>query len=288
MDIDSVSTTPYWINQTAPLFVIQHKPASVNIKKTAVIILNSGFLHSVGPYRLSVDLANRISSRGFVVARLDQSGKGDSPPRRDLVGKDAKLLDFDETFERLQADFGVSDCILVGLCSGADDGLEIAEMRETVSGLVFLDGFSPVTPMYHVNHYFTRLRYFRSWLQWKRRMKDQKQRDLDHKKTGLESFASNSESSSVISLRRWHSEKDVKLMYESVLKRGIKTLAIFSGSARDYYNHRGQLARGLNAPTDFLNEIYFREASHIYSQPYHRDQLVEAIGGWVQSQFSEE
>ncbi len=285
MDIDSVSTTPYWINETTPLFVVQHKPASANINKTAVIILNSGFLHNVGPYRLSSNLANRMSSQGFVAARLDQSGKGDSPPRRDLAGKEARLLDFDEIFEHLRVDFGVSDCILVGLCSGADDALEIAEVRESVSGLIFLDGFSPVTLSYYANHYFKRLRYFRSWLQWKRRIQRKKQRDLDLQKSSLSSSVSNSGSASVISLRRWRSEKEVKRTYESVLKRGVKIFAVFSGGAGDYYNHCGQLARGLNVPTTALEEVYFHEASHIYSQPNHRDRLVEAIGNWVQRQF---
>ena len=272
VQIEPVSTTPYWIDQTTPLFAIQHQPALASIKKTAVIILNSGFLHNVGPYRLHIDMANLISSNGFVVVRLDQSGKGDSPPRHDIIGKDARLLDYDETFERLRIDYGVSDCILVGLCSGADDALEIAELRESVSGLVLLDGFCPVTLRYYAHHYYTRFRHYRAGFDWKRRMRDTPKTNL--------------ESSAVMSLRRWQSEKDVKVMYEAVLKRGVKILAVFSGSTGDYYNHHGQLTLGLNAPTVGLREVYFHNATHIYSLPDHRNQLVEEIANWMQGQLS--
>ena len=279
MDNKLISTDPYWIDQTSPLFVIQHQPVSGKINKTGVIILNSGFLHNVGPYRLSVDLADLISSQGFVVARIDQSGKGESPTRLDAVGIDAKLLDFDETFDRLRADFGVSSCVLIGVCSGADDALEIAELRESVSGLVFLDGFSPVTLWYLAFHYYMRIRHFRAWLVWKKMIRDRKRRNLDIQNISTES-------TTILSLRRWLSENDVKSIYESILKRGVKVLAIFSGGASDYYNHHGQLTRGLKAPTDSLYEVYFHEASHIYQIPEHREQLVMTIGKWMQDQFT--
>ena len=272
--MESITTNPYWVNRTSPLFVVAHKLTSGNTKNTAVIVLNSGFLHNIGPYRLYVDMANVLSLGGHTVIRLDQSGKGESPVRHDISGMEAKLLDYDEIFEHLKIDHGVSNCILVGLCSGADDALEIADARDTVSGLVLLDGFSPVTKWYYASHYFTRLRYLRSWLLWKKRQRDKRSNN-----------AAGSVSSVAMSLRRWESEKDVKSMYESVLKRGVKTLAVFTGSVGDYYNHRGQLSRGLNAPTDNLAETYFRDAAHIYSLPEHRRLLVEEVDSWMQRQY---
>ena len=278
----SVLRTPYWINQTAPLFVVQHLPQSASVSKTAVIILNSGFLHNVGPYRLSVDLADAISSLGFVVVRVDQSGKGDSPVRDDLAGREAKLQDFDEVFAHLKETYGVSECILIGLCSGADDALEIAEMRDTVTGLVFLDGFSPVTFGYYFHHYFTRIRYIRSWLRWKKRIKAKRAKELEG---GSELQCSTSAFNAVISLRRWSDERAVKLMYESVLERGVKIMAVFTGGAGDYYNHSNQLSKGLSSSTVGLHEVYFQEASHIYPNPVHRAKLVEDLKAWVSAQF---
>lgn len=286
MDKQQVVTTPYWLEQTAPLFVVQHHPESGVINKTAVIILNSGFLHNVGPYRMNIDIANLLSSLGFVVARVDQSGKGDSPPRHDSVGISAKLTDYDELFEHLRGNFGVTDCVLIGLCSGADDGLEIAQKRDSVSGLIFLDGFCPVTFWYYAYHYYKRIRYFRYWLQWKKKHRGAKQAKTGFQSGDISFSSSNETYNTGLSLRRWQSEGNVKTMYESVLKRGVKIMAVFSGSAGDYYNHLGQLRRGVQASTVNLHEIYFCKAAHIYSDFYDRNQLVKSIGNWVQLEFS--
>lgn len=274
---------PHWINRTSPLFVVQHQPESNVISKTGIIILNSGFLHNVGPYRLSIDIANILSSFGFVVIRVDQSGKGDSPPRHDIVGLDAKLADFDDVYENLRMNFGITNCILIGLCSGADDGLEIANQRKSVSGLVFLDGFCPVTIGYYANHYFTRLRYIRSWLRWKQEIRKQNKRIQTSSKKSQANIA---EYTSGMSLRRWQSESTVKSMYESILKRGTKVMAVFSGDTGDYYNHQGQLLNGIKSPKGILHEIYFREATHIYTNHEYRIHLVESIGNWIASEFN--
>ena len=273
MTNEAVVTKPYWINQTSPLFAVEHQLISGNLKDTAVIILNSGFLHNVGPYRLHIDIANLLSLQGYTVIRLDQSGKGESSARPDVSGLEAKLLDYDEIFQRLAIDYGISHCVLIGLCSGADDALEIAEVRHSVSGLIFLDGFSPVTNWYYANHYLTRLCHLNSWLRSKIRVRKSSKVNV------------NSSSGMTMSLRRWASEESVKNVYESVLNRGVKALAIFTGSTGDYYNHRGQLSRGLSVSTDNLTEIYFRDATHIYPLPAQRRLLVEGVASWVRSQF---
>src|SRR5690606_23743533 len=44
----------------------------------AVLILNSGLVHRVGPKRLHVRLARRLAGLGFTCMRIDLSGIGDS------------------------------------------------------------------------------------------------------------------------------------------------------------------------------------------------------------------
>jgi len=277
--------SPHWITSTSPLFFIQHQPTAGDVNKTAIIILSSGFLNNIGPYRLNVDIANSLTAQGFVVARVDQSGKGDSPKRLDAVGIDAKLADYDEVFEHLRSNFGVTRCILMGLCSGADDGLEIAKLRDTVSGLVFLDGFSPVTFWYYLYHYYIRFRHFCSWRQWKKRLVEKKPERSGEQKGDIKFSDANKQYNTGLSLRRWQSEENVKAMYESVLKKDVKIMAVFSGSAGDYYNHQGQLKKGLNSSTVGLQELFFEKAAHIYSNPAHRTELVRSISSWVQLVF---
>lgn len=290
----SKKTKPVWINNSSPLFAIQHEPDVVpdsdssvrEVNKTGVIILSSGFLHNVGPYRLNVDIANSLSQSGFTVLRVDQSGKGDSPARLDVAGLDAKLADYDDLFNYMQSNFGITNVVLIGLCSGADDGLDIANVRDTVSGLVFLDGFAPVSFWYHFHHYFTRLRHFRSWRRWKQKVSEQQKLQVNHQSGDVQHSTTNVEYNTGMSLRRWQSEDKVKRIYESTLKRGCNVLAVFTGSTADYYNHQGQLKSGLRHSSKILHEKYFPQATHIYSNAIHRKALVDLIVDWSVSVFS--
>ena len=51
----------------------------------AIILLNAGLAHRVGPQRLYVKMARHMASQGFAVLRFDFSGIGDSEPRTDRL-----------------------------------------------------------------------------------------------------------------------------------------------------------------------------------------------------------
>src|SRR5262245_46637148 len=51
----------------------------------AVLFLNAGLIHHVGPSRLYVRLARRLTALGFVTLRFDFSGIGDSGARTDAL-----------------------------------------------------------------------------------------------------------------------------------------------------------------------------------------------------------
>ena len=52
-------------------------------KRPAIVLLNSGLVHKVGPNRLNVKLARMLATMGFPVLRFDLSGIGDSKYRED-------------------------------------------------------------------------------------------------------------------------------------------------------------------------------------------------------------
>src|SRR5688572_9512999 len=51
----------------------------------AVIVLNAGVLHRVGPHRLHVSLTRRLAVQGFASVRLDLGGIGDSVATSDAA-----------------------------------------------------------------------------------------------------------------------------------------------------------------------------------------------------------
>jgi pimeloyl-ACP methyl ester carboxylesterase len=89
----------------------------------AVVLLNAGSAHHVGPNRLHVLLARRLAAAGFRCLRMDLHGLGDS------VTPDCKLenetypatafRDVDLAMKFLEREIGVGRTVLMGLCSGA-------------------------------------------------------------------------------------------------------------------------------------------------------------------------
>jgi pimeloyl-ACP methyl ester carboxylesterase len=98
--------------------------------RPAVLLLNSGAVHLMGPNRLWTHLARRWAAEGRVVLRFDISGIGDSPASPDaaenVVYSVHAQRDIEAAIEHLRRDHGVASVTLVGLCSGAFHALKAA------------------------------------------------------------------------------------------------------------------------------------------------------------------
>lgn len=106
----------------------------------AVILLNAGIVHRVGPQRLYVKIARRLAAMGFVVLRFDFSGVGESKPRHDhLPFERSAVSEAQDAMNHLAAERGVDRFILAGLCSGADFSLKTACCDPRVVGAVLLN-----------------------------------------------------------------------------------------------------------------------------------------------------
>jgi pimeloyl-ACP methyl ester carboxylesterase len=107
----------------------------------AIIILNAGLLHRVGPNRLHVKLARAMASAGFLALRFDFSGVGDSPARMDRGSIDEGVVrETQEAVDFLEHTFGVRRVILLGLCSGADTAFRTACREPRVAGVIGING----------------------------------------------------------------------------------------------------------------------------------------------------
>lgn len=116
------------------LFGILTVPPKGSDSNRAVILLNAGGDHHIGPRRLYVNLARRWVERGYCVLRMDISGLGDSdayPGReRNYVFPSTAIDDVGIAIEYVRHECGAHDITLGGLCSGAFHCL-----RAAVSGL---------------------------------------------------------------------------------------------------------------------------------------------------------
>ncbi|MBA4020506.1 MAG: hypothetical protein C0483_25375 [Pirellula sp.] len=89
----------------------------------AVIVLNAGAANHVGPGRIYVELTRRLANAGFRALRLDVCGLGDSvcsnPAQENDPYPSTAFRDVQLAIRELRERFGVTRCVLVGLCSGA-------------------------------------------------------------------------------------------------------------------------------------------------------------------------
>ena len=81
--------------------------------RPAIIFLNAGLLHRIGPNRLYVRMAREMAGRGFSSLRFDLSGIGDSLPRTDgLPLRAAALRDVQDALDFLSRKRTLSSFIL--------------------------------------------------------------------------------------------------------------------------------------------------------------------------------
>lgn len=109
----------------------------------AVLMLNSGSVHHIGPNRLWVQLARAWATRGVTVLRLDISGIGDSPPRR---GADENVVysphagaDIAAALAWLRREGGATECHVMGLCSGGYHALKAAMAGQYIASALVIN-----------------------------------------------------------------------------------------------------------------------------------------------------
>lgn len=117
----------------------------------AIIFLNAGIVHRVGPNRFYVKMARRLAAMGFVVLRFDFSGIGDSKAREDTLPFDkSSVSEVQEAINTLREARGIARFILIGLCSGAVIAFQTAWTDPRVIGTVLINGQSYNNKQLHV------------------------------------------------------------------------------------------------------------------------------------------
>lgn len=117
-------------------------PAGQNKKhiKTAVVLLNPGIVHRVGPGRVYVKIARALASLGFVTLRFDFSGIGDSTVRHDnLRFEKSAINETRDAMDYLAKTRGIEYFILLGGCSGAEVSFETARCDTRVIGALLIN-----------------------------------------------------------------------------------------------------------------------------------------------------
>src|SRR5437762_6202811 len=148
-----------------------------HLARQAVILLNPGIVHRVGPGRIYVKIARALAKMGFVILRFDLSGIGDSAVRHDtLPFEKGAVSDARQAMDVLQSEKGIDQFILLGGCSGAVISLETACQDPRVIGAILInfpvnqeeeetaDQLSRKAAHYYLNFAFFNLKSWRKLL----------------------------------------------------------------------------------------------------------------------------
>lgn len=250
----------------------------------AVIILNSGLIHRIGPNRLSVKLARRLARQGVPVFRFDFSGIGDSGVRSDhLPFSRSSVLETREAMDFLTRRTGVRHFILTGICSGADAAFETAKTDARVRGIIPIDFYSVSSPGYQWHMYRRRVLQLRSWRKLLSGQSElwQKMRQWGTKPAdrARQLFTSASEQTSLLSPER------IVADLQELTARQVAVLLIYSAESAAYYNYRRQLEKPLRPlRSQGRVEVHqLEKADHGFTLLAHQHLLLDHISRWVET-----
>jgi hypothetical protein len=244
-------------------------PAGSRRCKSAVVLLNAGLIHRVGPFRLHVQLARVLAARGIPTLRFDMPGIGDNLAVNDGSAEDVVQA----AISRMASRTGCTDFVVGGICSAADIGWKVALADARVRGLILLDGVAYRNLGFHLRKILRGLRRparaaaVVSGL-WRRKRGPSTEPDP-------------------LDFRDWPSQKRAPVEFAMMLDRGVRPLLIYTGGVRSYFDHPSQLRRTLGPRTaDPLAEVRFwPECDHTYFLPLDRQRLVDTISIWIGRHF---
>lgn len=253
------------------------------IEPVAVVILNSGLLHRIGPNRIYVKIARALAEAGITAMRFDFSGVGDSEKQHEnLLFEESSVLEAREAMNFLETARGIKRFYLTGICSGADVAFQAARVDERVAGIIPIDFYSLPTAGYLVHSYKKRLISPRSWAN----LMTGKSEILGLMKKSLNNLPllkTPDEPEEIDDASRPEIEKDLLSGFPELLDRDVRLCMIYSAGSPAFYNY--QLIFENDIQTLSVNgelQIHYLEtADHGFTLLYHQEILINLIREWV-------
>lgn len=287
------------IRESALLFGRSHRLVGILSEPVAaaagpaVILVNAGLIHRIGPRRLHVTLARRMAEHGLRVLRMDLSGIGDSDSRKDgLSVIEGVQQDVEEAMDVLGERFGAREFLLFGICSGAKVSFRMACRDARVQGVVLVDpgdfgdraAVSPASGdsafvQHYVRHYWRlvlskrmSLRRVAGWFTGKANYR-------------LASRVFSTQLQGLFTGRRRREETRRTLLGElqALADRGTRALLVYADSGPSLVFHDMMLKKALTAASfgQWVTTRVLPETEHTFVNRKGQEQLLDAVLSWV-------
>lgn len=244
----------------------------------AFLLLNAGVIHRVGPHRMNFKLARELARRGFASLRVDISGLGDSrfsaEPRATF--QQQACADISDAIDALAQRTGIVSAAIVGMCSGAQNGLAAAAIDQRIAALYMIDGYAYATPRsdWHRRWFFLRRHPRRTLAVWLRLA------------LGKWRAASDSAGSAPVEIDYGRSTPPKQVFADTVralVNRGVHLAICFTGSWISRYSYARQWQDGFAGESfvDAVDVIFLPHLDHTMSTVACQREIIERVGDWA-------
>lgn len=244
-------------------------------ERPAVIVLNAGVLHRVGPHRMHVHLARRLAALGFATLRLDLAGIGDSVAVAGAQSyRESAVADTRAAMDGLTSAVGARRFILFGLCSGADNALAAAAVDPRVAAIVVIDPPTYRTRWSQARKLARRIGGMgaRRALAWGLTVAQRRLR-------------ASTEPPPESRGRETPPLPTYLAQLDGLIERGVKVFLIFSGGLGDRYNQDDQLFEYAPGLRDRVSHAFFPRANHMFTERDQRGELVDTVAAWIDRSY---
>lgn len=232
---------------------------------TAVVLLNAGLLHRVGPFRMSVQLARMLAGRGIDVFRFDLPRIGDGATNS--TADNAAIIA--AVFDTITHAAGAKTFAIGGICNAADIAWHVAQHDSRIAGVWLFDGFA------HRGNWFragrVRQALARPLPQWPGlalKLAARVRASSDTVDTGQ--------------FRDWPEPAEFREQAAVMLARGVRILAMYTGGISKYLLHPRQLddTFGASRKDAGLEVEFWPELDHTLLSPADRDRVMARVEAW--------
>jgi acyl transferase domain-containing protein len=241
-----------------------------------VLLWNTGISHRIGPFRVHVDMAEKLAQLGFTVIRFDLSRLGDSElAEHDASIQDIFTRDINDAAQILEERYQIKDMISIGICSGAVDAWYHARQDSRIRGLVMVDSFVYPTFRHELQYFLKRIfspkrwkRYLtRVFLPWTNRQALSPVNDfLDP---------------------NYPTQADAIADTQRLIDRGTEMLVIYTGGFHPWYSYKNQF-QAMLGHINFKNKLqleFWPDVDHLFSLMEDRKRFLRLVHIWVQERF---
>lgn len=252
-------------------------PDDYKCKNIAIILLNAGLVHKVGPFNLNIDMARKLSASGYFVFRFDLAGLGDSMKiQSNRTNNQNTMDDLAMTMSHLESQYMIHKFIVIGLCTGADHSHKISVLDNRVIGNVCLDGYGYRTPTF--------------WLKRVTPVLLNPARLLRSIISRLHTSPNITNTSGADSyFWKLPAKKDYISDMKQTFHRNVKSLYLFTGGVTVYYNYKDQFKDGFQR-YDFWNNIEvdrYPEFDHTFLLIDDRQVMIKRVRDWLDKHFKD-